>query len=407
MDQETPLVLARRPIFDDQQKLWGYGIRCLQTRSGAEDPGLTDQAISCLASSAYIGLQQVSERGKRLMVSFGEKGVLEQLPYALPPALAAVKVDEGSAQPREIQTALEELKSSGYLLAVGGFSGDPGWEGIYELADVLCLPTARSAASPELATRMSTYPGLRLAEDIGDRSLWSDFHRQGFQLFQGSFFKSPEDVPVRRITSNQMARLRLMALIEEGDPDFPKLAESVQADAALSFRLLGYLNSAAFGFRQSIKSIRQAITLLGWTRMRQWLRVAILSDMGQSTHGTELVYLSAQRGRFLELLGETFDYWGFDPDSLQMLGLFSLIDVMLGIPTADAVKYLPVEEKLKGALRREANNEYLPLLLLAEALEDGRTAEADELISRLGLDSGRIHQAYQAAVSWANQLLAS
>ena len=84
MDQETPLVLARRPIFDDQQKLWGYGIRCLQTRSGAEDPGLTDQAISCLASSAYIGLQQVSERGKRLMVSFGEKAVLEQLPYSSP-----------------------------------------------------------------------------------------------------------------------------------------------------------------------------------------------------------------------------------------------------------------------------------------------------------------------------------
>ena len=101
MDQETPLVLARRPIFDDQQKLWGYGIRCLQTRSGAEDPGLTDQAISCLASSAYIGLQQVSERGKRLMVSFA--AVYAGIQLLVPFQILAVK--NGCAGTAALRTA--------------------------------------------------------------------------------------------------------------------------------------------------------------------------------------------------------------------------------------------------------------------------------------------------------------
>lgn len=407
MEQNTSLVLVRRPIFDDQQKLWGYELRCLHGGRTAEGSEAADQALSCLASSAYIGLQEVSDRGKRLVVPFGEKAVLDQIPYALPPALAAVEISEGSIHPREVQSALEELKSNGYLLALAGFSGDSRWEKVYGIADILCVRVAGTQRPAETARRLRSYPGQLLARGISDRALLSECQEAGFQLFQGGYFKSPEDVPVRRITSNEVARLRLMGLIEEGDPDFPKLAEAIQSDAALSFRLLGYLNSAAFGFRQNIKSIRQAITLLGWTRMRQWLRVAILSDMGQTTHASELVYLAAQRGRFLELLGQRFDYWGFDPESLQMLGLFSLLDAMLAMPMSEAVRYLPVEEKLKGALRRETNNEYLPLLELAEALEDGNTALADAMIGRLGLEADGVRHAYQSAVAWANQLLAS
>ena len=407
MDQESPLVLERRPVFDDQQRLWGYEIRCLSDNSGPDDAGSTEQTLSCLASSAYIGLQQVSDRGKKLVVAFGEKALLDQIPYALPPVLAAVKIEEQTGHPQEIQSALEQLKTSGYLVALAGFTADPRWESVYGIADILCVRVAESAVLSELVPKMRSYSSLLLAQGIADRSLLSRCQEAGFHLFQGAYFKSPEDVSVRRITSNEVARLRLMGLIEEDDPSFPKLAEAVQADAALSFRLLGYLNSAAFGFRQSIKSIRQAITLLGWTRMRQWLRVAILSDMSQTTHASELVYLAAQRGRFLELLGERFDYWGFDPESLQMLGLFSLLDAMLGITMDEAVRYLPVEEKLKRALRGDSASEYLPLLQLAEALEEEESALAGDLISRLGLDGEGVQWAYQAAVAWANHLLAA
>ena len=408
MEQESLFALARRPIFDQQQKLWGYEIRCLhEGGADSDDIASSERALASLASSSYIGLQQVSEQGKRLVVSFGETAVLEQMPYALPPSRAAIKIDESSARPQEIRSSLEQLKADGYLLALSGFSGDSRWREIYGLCDILSLHMRTAESLSGVAERMKGYSALRLAAGIADRSLLSRCQESGFDLFQGGYFKSPEDVPVRRITSNEVARLRLMGLIEEDDPDFPKLAEAVQADAALSFRLLGYLNSAAFGFRQSIKSIRQAITLLGWVRMRQWLRVAILSDMGRTAHSSELVYLAAQRGRFLELLGERYDYWGFDPESLQMLGLFSLLDAMLGMPMEEAVRYLPVEEKLKGALRREPNNEYLPLLALAEATEEEEPSLTVGLVSRLGLDLDGIRRTHRSAVEWANQLLAA
>ena len=63
--------------------------------------------------------------------------------------------------------------------------------------------------------------------------------------------------------------------------------------------------------------------------------------------------------------------------------------------------YLPLDGKLKAALCREPNNEYLPLLELAEALEENRWGEAEVMIQRLSLDMVKVRAAYQQAVQWA------
>ena len=77
-----------------------------------------------------------------------------------------------------------------------------------------------------------------------------------FSLFCGAFFKSPETITVKKLTSNEISRFNLLQFIEQDDPDFARLAETIQADVSVSFRLLAYLNSVAFGFSQKIKSIQ-------------------------------------------------------------------------------------------------------------------------------------------------------
>jgi EAL and modified HD-GYP domain-containing signal transduction protein len=242
-----------------------------------------------------------------------------------------------------------------------------------------------------------------MATNVSDRGGFREAQGLGFDLFQGAFFKKPEDVRVRRLTSHHISRFRLLRLMEQEEPDFSQIAESVEADATLSYRLLSYMNSAAFGFRQTIKSIRQAITLLGWNKFRNWLHVALLSDMAQGPGSSELVILAAQRGKFLKLIGKAFDYWGFEADSLQLLGLFSLLDAMLGLSAEEYVLYLPLEESLKAALRREPQNEYLSLLHLVELLEESRWTEVSQLVQRLGMGENAVMEQFQTSVSWANQ----
>ena len=399
--------LARHPIFDARQTLWGYEIFCVSNRGGlSPSPVAAGPSLSSMASGSYVGLQQVSERGKRIVVGLDDRTLLENLPYTLQPSLAALRVPERiGTQPDHLAT-LDQLKTEGYLLVVGDFSGNAALAPLYRMGDILGLPASKEL--DELTSLVKAGRGFKaklLAGGVADRSRLGACATLGFDLFQGNYFKSPEDVPVRRISSNEIARLRLFQLIEQQDPDFAKVAEVIQSDASISYRLLALLNSAAFGFRQKIKSIRQAITLLGWQKTRNWLRVALINDLAHGLHSPELVYLAAQRGFFLERIGKTFDYWGFDPDSLQLLGLFSLLDVMLGLPMAESLQYLPLEDKLKSALKREANNEYLPLLLLAELLEDGRWEEAADLVRRLGLEEDPVKEAFQTSVAWANQFM--
>jgi c-di-GMP phosphodiesterase len=144
---------------------------------------------------------------------------------------------------------------------------------------------------------------------------------------------------VRKLASNEFVRFKLLQLIESNEPDFITLSRAVLSDATISLRLLAYLNSAAFGFSQRIKSIPQAIALLGWRTVKNWLRVVLLTDMSQSKLAHELVLLSAQRGMFLELVGRDHDFWGFAPEGMHLIGIFSLLDVLLGIPMSEVVAF--------------------------------------------------------------------
>ena len=228
--------------------------------------------------------------------------------------------------------------------------------------------------------------------------------RAGFSFFQGSFFKQPEDISIKKVLSGTISRFELMKAIEQKDPDFSELAATIQADVAISFRLLSYLNSASLGIRRKVDSIKDAITMLGWQNLKTWLRVVLLAEISENRHASELIFLSAQRGKFLEQVGMSHDFWGFEPDSLFLLGMFSLLDALLNQPMAEVVKHLPLADKLKGALCMADNNEYVPLLKLARYFEEAAFEQSNAMINQLGLDATKTKQAYCSALDWANRL---
>jgi EAL and modified HD-GYP domain-containing signal transduction protein len=399
--------IARQPVFDEKRCLWGYllccvgaGVACFSNKDEADDVAVN------IAASAQMGLQQIIERDKKVLIHFSERNILDQLPYALPPALTVVQVSETVFQRPSVPQALDQLKADGYALAVPDFSATPKCERLYQIADIIGLDVTQKSKE-NLKTAIAgilAYKAEMLAVGVEDPVRFNLCRELGFNRFQGAFFKTPETITVRKFSSNEASRFNLMHTIQQQDVDFEKLAETIQADASLSYRLLSYLNSAAFGMRQKIKSIHQAITLLGWRKMRNWLRVVLLNDVNQSQDAPELMMLAAQRGKFLERIGQIYDYWGFDPESLHMLGIFSLLDAMLGMPMRHIVTYLPLDEKLKAALCREPNNEYLPLLQMGQQCEEARWQEVEQILQKLNMDGDKVRGAFQEAVDWAAEL---
>jgi EAL and modified HD-GYP domain-containing signal transduction protein len=399
--------IARQPVFDGKRRLWGYALLCVgSTRTSLAGFSEEDNVALSVAKSAYIGLQQIADRGKKVILNFSEKNILDNLPYALPAALTVVRVTEKTFQRPSVPESLNRLKSDGYLIAVDEFSGGADFEPLYRMADIISIDVFEKSkevlAAAIAAARL--FQASLLAVQVQNPEQMDVCRELGFNLFHGPFFKLPDTITIRPLTSNEVTRLNLLRVIEKDEVDFDRLAETIQADAAISFRLLAYLNSAAFGLRQKIKSILQAITLLGWRKMKNWMRVVLLNDISQGKEAAELVMLAAQRGKFIEQIARAHEFWGFDPETLHLLGLFSLLDAMLGIPMAEAVTYLPLDDKLKAALCGEPNNEYLPLLRLAQCFEEARWDDSETMIRQLNLESDKVKAAFQTAVDWAAEM---
>lgn len=399
--------IVRQPIFDEKRRLWGYALCCVGSAMQWSSKTAEYESVAFeVATSAYMGLQQIVDRDQKILVNFNEKNILANLPYALPPELTAVQVTEDIFKRPSVSEALNQLKSDGYMLAVTGFTADKKCAPLYRLADIISINVLQKSREVLIAALADAklYSEIFLSMQVEDPARFAMCREIGFNLFHGPFFKTPDTITVRRLSSNEVSRFKLLQAIEKEVVDFEQLAETIQSDASLSFRLLAYLNSAAFGLRQKIKSIHQAISLLGWRKMKNWLRVVLLNDVNQSPDAPELMVLAAQRGKFLELIAQTYDYWGFDPESLHMLGIFSLLDAMLGTPMTEITDYLPLDDKLKSALRREPNNEYQPLLELAQYFEEGRWQEAEQMVQKLNMDGDKVNDAFRQAVHWADEL---
>jgi len=405
----SPFFFTKQALFDVKRKLWGYEIQggaaaCAALACFADQEQLADS----LATSSYMGVQHAVERGKKVVAPFDESGLLAKAPYALPPHHGVVKMVGGVTRPDEFVAAARQLVADGYGLALDAETALDAAPELAGLADLLCFDAGGNADPKAFLAKARGHKAALLAARVQGLEQFEALKADGFTIFQGRFFKEPEIVADRKLTSHQMSRFSLLRLIESEDPDVDALAESISADVSVSFRLLSYLNSAAFGFPQKIQSIRQAIMVLGSIKMRNWLRAVLLADMAQSGDmPRELAELSLQRARFLELVSTRYDFWDFNPGSLFLLGLFSLLDAILGMPMDKVAEHLPLEEKLKAALRRDVKSEYEPLLELAECIEDADWARLAELTRKLGFEMDAVKACAGGAMSFSSGFFAS
>jgi len=401
------LSFARLPILNSKRNLWGYELVYLSPEGNLTiNPEYSDAIAVDLASSTYMALQQIMGRVKKIMVNFSQKNIFDNLPYALPQSRTAVKISNPLNISGSVLELLKQLKDDGYQIAVCWVHEHQTCASVFHLADIICL-NIDNKSLPDISAifkEINQYDASVLANFVDDQTRFDVCLRAGFSLFQGSFFKQPEDLSIKKMLPGTISRFKLMELIEQDDPDFSKLAKTIQTDVAVSFRLLSYMNSAAFGFRQKIESIKDAIAMLSWRNLKNWLRIVLLTEVAKNQNASELIFLSAQRGKFLEQVALDHDFWGFKPDSLFLLGMFSFLDAILNQEMAKIVKYLPLADKLKGALCVEDNNEYVPLLKLAQCFEETKFKESEAMINQLGLDAVKVKRAYYGSIEWANKL---
>ena len=258
-------------------------------------------------------------------------------------------------------------------------------------------PDERHRLSAELRRRRICV----LAEKLETRQEFEEALRDGFSLLQGHFFCRPKIVTAKSIPGFKLHYLSVLGEIHKPDLDMDALAETIERDVSLTVKLLRYLNSAAFGWRAPVSTVRQALFVLGEQPFRRWASVVLLSGLG-SDQPNELAVTSVVRARFASLLGHDLDLDDRNRD-LFLAGLLSLLDAFTGLPLADAIDPLGLSAEMREVLL-EDGSPGAKVLAIVVAYERANWTRVGELAASLGANEASLPHHYLDAVNWADRI---
>jgi EAL and modified HD-GYP domain-containing signal transduction protein len=240
-----------------------------------------------------------------------------------------------------------------------------------------------------------------LAEKVETREEFVASKQAGFRYFQGYFFRRPETLTAHEIPGNRLNYLRMLTAVSQSELNLRDIENLVKGETSLCYRLLRYLNSAAFGFGAEIHSVRHALSILGEREVRRWIRLVATLGAGQDK-ASDLVLASLVRARFCEQLSPKIQHGDSD---LFLMGMLSLMDNILEIPMRQVLDNVPIDQESKSVLLGGASR-LQPFYRLMLAQESGEWATVSELTKQLHLTEGDVAEAHWQALQWARQVSA-
>lgn len=344
--------VARQPVFTAEMQLWGYELLFRHGENSQEAVFVDgDQATTQIIADGYNLAVRGLRQGARVLVNFPRSVLVGGAPYLLPSEQCVVEILETVMPEPDVLSACRELTKRGYTLALDDFEGGPGLEALCEMVDIIKVDILGKTPAEVMAIvrGVTKYNAKLLAEKVENYDIFKVCRNIGFTYFQGFFFNRPEVIPGRKLSTSQINKIKLLKELSAPDVDSSRLVEIIQTDLSISYRLLKYINSAFFGLQIKVTSIPRAVSMLGCRNLRQWLQVVILSDVNTEDKAHELVRISVQRGRFLQILAEKHPT-PFDRDSMFLLGFFSLLDAILDQSMDKVLDEIPLDPGIKAAL---------------------------------------------------------
>ena len=192
----------------------------------------------------------------------------------------------------------------------------------------------------------------------------------------------------------------LMARVDREEP-IDKLEAALKGDPTLAFRLLRYLNSAAFGMTVEISSLRHALMLLGYAKLKRWLAL-LLASASKDPNLRPVMHAAVRRGMVMEELARSLDDAEMRGE-IFICGVFSLLDRMLGQPFEALFANVLVPERVRQALV-EQSGPFMPYLALVQAIEAASPYDLREAADTLMLGSFDLNVALLRALAGARTL---
>lgn len=422
-DTSTPPAqgfVLREPVLNRKEQIAGYTFSLhehLQSRlQGKKD--LLQKVYDDVLLRNLTRLRIPSLLGHRLaFVSLSPISLGNPLIGQLPPKNTVLMLRPGRL-PLEPALLREQLDtwhqagfSHGWVLQQNTLAEHPGLQELLPLASYVQLQTTQMdgldiKALGKTLQAIPTPHTARLRLMGQELQTYEEFHlcyQSRFDYFSGPFVTSREDWHPPKSQINRILAMKLLNMLR-ADEELPAIAQQITADPVMTFKLLRYLNAPAIGLPNPVLTIDKALMLLGRERCYRWLSL-LLFDIKQTSYRERVLTEQAlSRAFFLEGLagqGRVPPH----PDQLFILGLFSLLDVLIGDSLSSILEQTRLPEHLHGALLGQPG-EYGNALALAKASENPAAPDLAEWAAACEVDAHSVLQSSLHALDKANAITA-
>ncbi len=404
-DQKLGLTtfIARQPIFDRKEQVYAYE---LLYRSDAVNRANVENdeyaTLKVIANGLLIGLQRLTT-GKRAFIHFNHQLLVGQIPLLFPKDLLGVEIFEQVEPGERLIRVLDRIKKAGYLMVMDDFVFDEPYRQLLQFADMIKVDfLVNSPEKIQLIAREAASRKLTLvAEKIETREEYNEALALGFHYFQGFFFQKPDLVSRQEMPGYKLHYLYILKKIHKPVLELEAIEEIIKRDVSLTYKLLRFINSASFGFRVTVRSVRHALNLLGKREIKKWLTIIVMSGIGQQKP-PELVNAAVIRARLCELIATNFKLRQ-KPAEAFLTGIFSMMDAFMDRPLEEILEELPLEDHVKAALLGKDDPSGNPLEVV-KAFEKAQWEDLTRHSTQLKLEEEKLARLYLEAVEWTKFL---
>lgn len=396
--------IARQAILNEDREVFGYELFDRSVKSEQHTAASDAQMLFNVLSSAdtetlvsrktlFLNCTHDSLAGGYLDLIAPEHVVLEIPPLPI-------------SQVQDIQirlAGLQDVQRRGFRMAFDYSVLTRSYETWLPLASFIKFDL--SVLKPEVVSSF-----VRLAKEksraqlVAEKVETATQHQHvaslGVKLFQGYWFAKPVVVAGQSVRPAQANILQLINLVRK-QASTEEIEDVLKRDPTLSFNLLRFINSAGFGARTEVTSFKHAVMLLGLNRLFKWAALLLTSSRSGDT-APAVGSTAVVRGRLMELLALEL-LPPEDCDNAFVVGIFSLLDTMLGISMAEAMATLTLPEEVTQALLRKTGP-LAPLLDLTIACEAGDDASFAAAMAGLKLTNQQVNWAHLQALAWAETM---
>jgi c-di-GMP-related signal transduction protein len=402
--------VARQPIFTKEKEIFAYELLYRNNQENKfpdidGDMATTDVIIN---SFINIGINELSN-GKPCFINFTEKLLRLKLPIYFKPNEIVVEILENVEFGVELIDICKELKGKGYQIALDDFVLDrnnPYTFSLIKYADIIKVDFRDTTIEMrQLIEKVAHRLNIRLlAEKIETVEQYETAARKGYEYFQGYFFSKPVVLSTKDVPEFFQNYFSIINHLSTSEPDIDYITQLIEQDLSLSFKLLKLINSPAFRSVNKINSIKQAIIRLGVDELKKWLYILAIRGKitGKSEWSREISDNSLIRAKMCELIALQ-EKNSYEASSYFLTGLFSLMDVLLGMEMDEILKFMPLQEDISEALKGNSNH-LKDTLDLVISIEKGYWSNLSILSEKLRISEEKALTYYNEAFKWMKNL---